>query len=128
RTFRAGVRFRWRLLLGENRSRGQSEARGGVTATAERREKLLYGRRKGPKASARQQRLREELLPALTLRLRQDADPKTYFSAPVHEVWLEAGFGAGEHLLWQACEHRNVGMLGAEPYEAGVTKLLSRLA
>jgi tRNA (guanine-N7-)-methyltransferase len=99
-----------------------------VTATAERREKLLYGRRKGPKASARQQRLREELLPALTLQLRQGADPKTYFSVPIREAWLEVGFGSGEHLLWQAAEHPDVGMLGAEPYEAGVAKFLSRLA
>jgi tRNA (guanine-N7-)-methyltransferase len=99
-----------------------------VTTTADRREKLLYGRRKGPKPSARQQRLREELLPVLTLQLRQGVDPQTYFSVAVHDVWLEVGFGAGEHLLWQATQHPNVGFIGAEPYEAGVAKLLSHLA
>ena len=99
-----------------------------MTATSERREKLLYGRRKGPKPSARQQRLREELLPALSLQLRQRADPQTYFSVPVHDVWLEVGFGAGEHLVWQAKHHPTVGLIGVEPYEAGVAKLLSHLA
>jgi tRNA (guanine-N7-)-methyltransferase len=37
------------------------------------------------------------------------------------------GFGAGEHLFWQA-EHRpDVGLIGAEPYETGVAKLLAKL-
>lgn len=38
------------------------------------------------------------------------------------------GFGAGEHLLWQAQHHPHVGLIGAEPYESGVAKLLSRIA
>jgi len=44
--------------------------------------------------------LRETLLPRLTLRLQPGADPRSYFSSPVDDVWLEIGFGAGEHLLW----------------------------
>jgi tRNA (guanine-N7-)-methyltransferase len=46
----------------------------------------------------------------------------------VEDVWLEIGFGAGEHLLWQAEHHSNIGLIGAEPYEAGVAKLLSRIS
>ena len=46
---------------------------------------------------------------------------------PVDDVWLEIGFGAGEHLLWQAQHHPRVGLIGAEPYEGGVAKLLSKL-
>jgi tRNA (guanine-N7-)-methyltransferase len=45
----------------------------------------------------------------------------------VDDVWLEIGFGAGEHLLWQAQHHPRVGLIGAEPYEGGVAKLLSKL-
>jgi tRNA (guanine-N7-)-methyltransferase len=44
------------------------------------------------------------------------------------DVWLEIGFGAGEHLLWQAQHHPDVTLIGAEPYEGGVAKLLSKLA
>ena len=87
----------------------------------------LYGRRKGPKPSERQQRLKRELLPAITLRLKPGADPKSYFSSPVKDVWLEVGFGGGEHLLWQAVHNPDTGLVGAEPYAAGIAKLLSHI-
>jgi tRNA (guanine-N7-)-methyltransferase len=82
-----------------------------------RRRGLLYGRRKGPKLSAHQAGLRRTLLPRL-------AFDGTF---PEGELWLEIGFGAGEHLIWQAEHHPNVGLIGAEPYEGGVAKLLAKL-
>ncbi len=88
----------------------------------------LYGRRKGPALSAHQQHLLETLLPQLAPRLETGRNPKAYFSAAVDEAWLEIGFGGGEHLLWQAQHHPNIGIIGAEPYISGVAKLLSRLA
>jgi tRNA (guanine-N7-)-methyltransferase len=87
----------------------------------------LYGRRKGPKISAHQSSLVETLLPRLNFRLREKAHPAGYFDNDIEDVWLEIGFGAGEHLLWQAAHHPHVGLIGAEPYEAGVAKLLSKL-
>jgi tRNA (guanine-N7-)-methyltransferase len=51
----------------------------------------------------------------------------TLFSPPVREVWMEIGFGGGEHLVWQAREHRDVGLIGCEPFEDGVIKLLSAI-
>lgn len=92
----------------------------------ERQRRQLYGRRKGPKLSAHQQHLVDTLLPTLALKLEQRADPKTYFD-DIDDVWLEVGFGAGEHLLWQARAHPRVGMIGAEPYISGVAKLLSKI-
>ena len=88
----------------------------------------LYGRRKGPKLSAHKQDLRRTLLPRIALKIESGADPRTYFSPPVDDVWLEVGFGAGEHLLALARAHHDVGLIGAEPYEAGVAKLLSHMA
>jgi tRNA (guanine-N7-)-methyltransferase len=93
----------------------------------ERRRSKLYGRRKGPKLSGHQAGLRETLLPSLTLDLDRLADPCAAFDAAVEEVWLEVGYGAGEHLLWQVRQHPNIGIIGAEPYESGVAKLLSKL-
>jgi tRNA (guanine-N7-)-methyltransferase len=58
--------------------------------------------------------------------LEQGRDPRAYFH-DVDDVWLEIGFGAGEHLLWQAQHHPRIGLIGAEPYEGGVAKLLARL-
>jgi tRNA (guanine-N7-)-methyltransferase len=94
---------------------------------AERRRRQLYGRRKGPKLSQHQSSLFETLLPQLELKLAHDSDPRTYFD-DVDDVWLEIGFGGGEHLLWQAQHHPNIGLMGAEPYETGVAKLLSKLS
>jgi tRNA (guanine-N7-)-methyltransferase len=91
-------------------------------------QRKLYGRRKGPKLSHHQASLLETLLPQLTLTLEQGRDPRTYFAAAVDDIWLEIGFGGGEHLLWQAQHHPRVGLIGAEPYETGVAKLLSKLA
>ena len=41
------------------------------------------------------------------------------------ECWLEIGFGTGEHLLAIAREHPEITILGAEPYLAGVSRLLA---
>ena len=45
-------------------------------------------------------------------------DPLSQFPNSVQEVWLEVGFGAGEHLVWQAAQHPQVGLIGAEPVRA----------
>jgi tRNA (guanine-N7-)-methyltransferase len=91
----------------------------------ERGRRKLYGRRKGPKLSARQAGLRRTLLGELAY--QPDGDPLAQFPNGVLEVWLEVGFGAGEHLIWQATQNPQVGMIGAEPYEMGVAKLLTKL-
>jgi len=93
---------------------------------AERKRRQLYGRRKGPSLSAHQTMLRETLLPKLLLRPEAGRDPKTYFDS-VDDVWLEVGYGAGEHLLWQAKANPRIGLIGAEPYISGTAKLLSKL-
>ena len=43
------------------------------------------------------------------------------------DVWLEVGFGGGEHMLHQAVSNRGVGIIGAEPYINGVAMLLGKL-
>ena len=94
----------------------------------ERRRRLLYGRRKGPKLSRHQVSLFQTLLPQFELKPERDRDARSYFDRPVEEVWLEIGFGGGEHLFWQAEHHPIVGLIGAEPYEAGMAKLLSKFS
>jgi tRNA (guanine-N7-)-methyltransferase len=91
----------------------------------DRNRRKLYGRRKGPKLSARQAGLRRTLLAELAYDLAKD--PFSQFPQTVREIWLEVGFGAGEHLVWQAREHPNVGLIGAEPYEMGMAKILTKL-
>ena len=43
------------------------------------------------------------------------------------EVWLEIGFGSGEHLVHQAVTHPEVGLIGCEPYINGVAALLGKI-
>lgn len=89
-----------------------------------------YGRRKGHKLSPRKTRLLQELLPELRLDL--EAPPPSeladLFPVAVSEVWLEIGFGGGEHLAWQAQANPKVGFIGCEPFVNGVAKLLSAIA
>src|SRR5450631_2302647 len=63
----------------------------------DRNRRKLYGRRKGPKMSARQAGLRRTLLGELAY--SPGTDPLIQFPNTVREVWLEVGFGAGEHLI-----------------------------
>ncbi len=43
-------------------------------------------------------------------------------------VWLEIGFGGGEHLLHMAQTYPDVGIIGCEPYINGVAMLVPRIA
>ncbi len=42
-------------------------------------------------------------------------------------VWLEVGFGGGEHMVHQAVENPQVGIIGCEPYINGVAMLLGKI-
>ena len=42
-------------------------------------------------------------------------------------IWLEIGFGGGEHLVHQAATNPDVGIIGAEPYINGVAMLLGKV-
>jgi len=89
-----------------------------------------YGRRRARAPSPRQQALWRDVLPRVAVPGDAPAlvDLPALFPAPpsgrVREVWLEIGFGGGEHLVWQARRHPDVGVLGCEPFEDGVVKLL----
>ena len=43
-------------------------------------------------------------------------------------VWLEIGFGGGEHLIHQASLYPDIGFIGCEPYQNGVAKLMAKLS
>ncbi|SEW37763.1 tRNA (guanine-N(7)-)-methyltransferase [Cognatiyoonia koreensis] len=42
-------------------------------------------------------------------------------------VWLEIGFGGGEHLILMAAHNPDVGIIGCEPYINGVAMLLGKI-
>jgi tRNA (guanine-N7-)-methyltransferase len=90
-------------------------------------ERAFYGRRKGKRLRPGQEQRLEALLPQLRVALPErgaSLDPPALFPVPVDEVWLEIGFGGGEHLAAQAAAHRQAGIIGCEPFVNGVVKLL----
>ena len=91
----------------------------------------FHGRRRGRRLRVRREELLATLLPTLEIPLPAagDAlDPPALFARPVRDVWLEIGFGNGEHLIWQAQQHPDVGFIGAEPFRNGVARLISYIA
>ena len=86
----------------------------------------LHGRRKGKKLRAHQAALLETLLPALTLDPSQPiADAASLFAGEPDEIWLEIGFGGGEHLIAETEAHPDCGFIGCEPFENGLAKALA---
>jgi tRNA (guanine-N7-)-methyltransferase len=69
------------------------------------------------------------MLPRLRFELpcERPFDPRRLFDRPVAAVWLEIGFGAGEHLAAQAARLRHHGLIGCEVFENGVVKLLAEI-
>jgi tRNA (guanine-N7-)-methyltransferase len=90
-------------------------------------QRLIYGRRKGHRLRPGRQRLLDELLPKLQVRLPAGGliDPARLFAQRRPRIWLEIGFGGGEHLAAQAAAHPDVGLIGCEPFISGVARLLS---
>jgi tRNA (guanine-N7-)-methyltransferase len=84
-----------------------------------------YGRLKTRTIKPRQAALMETLLP--TLRPPTEPfDPRALMPGAV-EVWLEIGFGGGEHMAAQAGLHRDTLILGAEPFQNGVASALRHI-
>jgi tRNA (guanine-N7-)-methyltransferase len=48
-------------------------------------------------------------------------------ATPQDSLWLEIGFGAGEHLAWQAANNPEVTLVGCEVYRNGIAALLGRI-
>jgi tRNA (guanine-N7-)-methyltransferase len=76
-----------------------------------------FGRIKGRPLKPRQADLMESLLPSLRL-----ADAA--YVPDGRPIWLELGFGGGEHLAAQAARRPDVAYLGAEPFLNGVASAL----
>ncbi len=96
-----------------------------------RRRRLLYGRRQGHKLRAGHEELMRHLLPKLAVPIPAGKDTLlqigSLFAPEVTKVWLEIGFGGGEHLAEQALANPDVGIVGCEPFVNGVAKLLAEV-
>ncbi len=87
----------------------------------------LYGRTRGNTLRARQQLLLGATLPRLRFDPRQASDPFSVFPSRPADLWLEVGFGGGEHARAIALAHPEAGLVACEVYENGICSLLSGL-
>jgi tRNA (guanine-N7-)-methyltransferase len=65
-------------------------------------------------------------LPTLSFGL--PVDLSTLFPNPCEAIWLEIGFGGGEHLAAQAEAHPGIGLIGCEVFENGIARLTTAVA
>lgn len=84
-----------------------------------------FGRIKSRPIKPRQAALMDSLLPQIRC-------PETPFAPrslkpDAREVWLEIGFGGGEHMAAQAGRAPDVLILGAEPFQNGVASALRHI-
>jgi len=99
----------------------------------ERPHRNFYGRRKGHYTKPTQLALLDDDLAAFSPGAvdwdanpdRRPLDLTTLFGG--RDVWLEVGFGGGEHMVHQAQRNPDVGIIGCEPYIDGIAMLLARI-
>ena len=99
----------------------------------ERPYRNFYGRLKGKHLKDSQKGYLEEDLSSLSPGpvdwddnpTRDDLDLEQLFDG--RDTWLEVGFGGGEHVIHQAAQNPDVGIIGCEPYINGVAMLLGKV-
>ncbi|MCC5966468.1 MAG: tRNA (guanosine(46)-N7)-methyltransferase TrmB [Natronohydrobacter sp.] len=94
----------------------------------------FYGRIKGKTLRPTQKANLQQDLDALRLHGVSEAenpdrhrvDPADFFDDN-RPLWLEIGFGGGEHLVYQCTRNPDIGFIGCEPFINGVAMLLGKL-
>ena len=91
----------------------------------------FYGRIRGKTMRASQKTYLAQDLAPLTLSgvTRDDNPARTTITAPFapKPLWLEIGFGGGEHLVHMAACYPEVGLIGCEPFVNGIAMLLGKM-
>ncbi len=96
-----------------------------AVSNPEPRLQRTFGRVRGRAVKPRQAELLSTLLPKIAVPLGR-VDPRG-LAPHLAEVWLEIGFGGGEHMAARAEQSPDVLMLGAEPFVNGVASALRHI-
>jgi tRNA (guanine-N7-)-methyltransferase len=98
-----------------------------ATNGAARPRRDFYGRRHGKALRPNQHRHLAELLPRLAVPLTPAPVDLAALFGDARPVWLEIGFGGGEHLAHQARANPGVGLIGCEVFVNGVAMALNQI-
>jgi tRNA (guanine-N7-)-methyltransferase len=116
--------------VGEAGSGGRAAARFlSIPGCAPQRRHEVFGRRRGRPLRPGQKSLIDELLPRLAINLPASGhlDIAALFGNARPSIWLEIGFGGGEHLAQLAEQYPQTGFIGCEVFENGIVKLLGQI-
>lgn len=86
---------------------------------------MIYGRTGGVKLGQAAKRRLDLRLPEVSLALHELKDPVTFTQGK--DLFLEIGFGGGEHLADQARQYPEFMCLGIEPFTNGIASLLKHM-
>jgi tRNA (guanine-N7-)-methyltransferase len=92
----------------------------------------FYGRVHGKTLRASQKTYLEEDLGPLSLAgVTRDDNPERKLTDLSRfgdkPIWLEVGFGGGEHLVHMAATYPEIGLIGCEPFVNGIAMLLGKI-
>ena len=88
---------------------------------------IFRGRRRGRKLRDSMANLLDNELPNVKINSFDTAyikNPFDLFSKTTKAIWMEIGFGGGEHISWQAENNPSTGFIGCEPFLNGIASLL----
>lgn len=110
-------------MTGDSRRGTHGFSRPGRAAEA------FFGRRKTKPLSEGQERLWTRLLPRLRLDLGEPSPARlaALFPGKPDSIFLEIGFGGGEHLAHEALRFPEKGFIGAEGFVNGVARMLQHV-
>lgn len=116
----------------EQNSSDQAETAAGGGASSPHQEKRnFYGRRHGKTLKPSQRAALDELgryaLPGVSSAENPERAPIDLAWLEGRPLWLEIGFGGGEHMVHQAVANPEVAFIGCEPFINGVAMLLSKM-
>ena len=81
----------------------------------------FYGRRQGRRLRKAKSVLMEKFLP----KVKVDAEHPLAFPFKPQKIYLEIGFGDGDHLAGHSAKHTDIAYIGAEVFKNGIANLLS---
>lgn len=92
-------------------------------------QRKIWGRRQSRPLKESQREAMANLWPIVSLELPEDSmiNPNHLFTQSLTELWVEIGFGGGEHLATQASLHPDIGFVGCEPFVNGVASLIMKI-
>lgn len=87
-----------------------------------------YSRRGARPLTDKRRDLFNTLLPEISIKLPVNLENISHiFKFSPDEIWLEIGFGGGEHIAKQAEANPNIGLIGCEVFTTGVSSLLNSI-